>query len=290
MSIFTYLPETDTKEGCGSLFQREIYAYLVSLREGGNFIRSNLSPYSLHEPCFISMHTASCIWNSLFSFNSALPYKEYIINTPPYGLTPISYKQSCDYLGNLKVETVQYLLSTFRRQFWAHNACLINDAKEKFSESISVALHLRNYSPGDTQMGVKSLPWEIFSEDYGLRNENKIFYAHFYASLCSRILRKYPKGKRPATVFIYSTGERQSFEYLLYMFSRLKINVQLHLNRPSYIDFLELITADHLVCAKSSFSHLAALCSHSPKYARKHGNRFPTWIDVMLCADDNILY
>ena len=75
MSIITFRQSSrELTEAVGSLFQREILAYLVSLKYSFKFLRSNLIFYKKHNP-----KIAIKKFDKLFKFlnNSKLDLKNY---------------------------------------------------------------------------------------------------------------------------------------------------------------------------------------------------------------------
>ena len=286
--MYTYIPEADFQEGAGSIFQREILARLVAINDGIPFVRHYQLCNPAHEGSLNSRHIAAYVWNNIFSISNEIPLDMYI-NGIGSNIRNIKFQDAQNTLSNMNTKQFDNLVSEFRDQFIFHNKDLILDCRMKFSGQHSIGLHLRNYSSGDSQIGEMSLPWEIFSEDYGLPNQNNMFYAHYYSAICFAIKREHAAFQSEFPLYIYSTGELNDFRYICNFLSRLGFQPKLHLNRPSYMDFIELISHTHMVCAKSSLSYIAGLCSRSLKYARKKGNRFLYTSDTILVEDNIVL-
>ena len=287
--IYTYKPEFLDSEGAGSIIQREIYAYFLSKNDKAEFVRTPIQLNIRHEPRDKRLHYASYMWENMFSFLG--PFEDqYIWNKGqdvakrnPKGISIRYAKEIIDRISQNRFDTLCRELSA---DFNKHNVKLLRESHSKFSYDSSIALHLRNYSIGDTQLGEKSLPWEIFSEDYGLANQNNIFYAHFYASLCKEIAIH--NNLNNPKVNIYSTGNLDSFSYIKWLLNKMGMEVKITINEPSYIDFIDLVSHKYIIGAKSSFSYLVALCTTNKMYIRdKFRMRMPSSITRIL--DDQIL-
>lgn len=278
-------------EGAGSMLQREIYAYFSSRLSNDIFVRTPYQIDTAHETSILACHLSNHIWQQTFSFLGEVRDDNTLSDLDgEWEIADVDFAASRRTIFALTEDSWASLLWDFRRIFLDHNSenrrkiCTIS------SEDWNVALHLRNYSKGDTQLGLKSLPWEIFSEDYsrfGIRNNNHHFYPNLYAACIIRLLGA-RESHKPPFVSIYSTGNIEDFDLLAYQLRAKLIPFRLCIDRPSYTDLYDLTFSDEVILAKSSFSYLVALCSTSRKHMRGH---FPIRLppDVTSICDTDAL-
>ncbi len=288
MSIITFRQSNrEYTEAVGSLYQREVLAYLVSLKYNYNFIRSNFKFYKKHNK---NLKTGN--FDNLFKFfnNSKKILKNYqIIN-----LSNIKQIKKKNYVYNLPFHISEKFISLlsfqertdiikkFRKNFWKHNKKKINRNKD----FLQIVLHIRNSSKGDTIFGNDTLPYQLFSFDYGLPNNNPIFYKKWYVSMVRKIIKE-NKSSKKLKIYICSTGKKKDFFYLKKELSKF-CQTNFYLNIDEYKTFKKMILADYLVLSQSSFSYLASMISNGKKYIR-NGFRHPLPSDVEVINDRHLL-
>lgn len=257
-------------DGAGSMLQREIYAYFFSRLSNDIFVRTPYQIDTTHETSFVARHLSNLIWRQTFSFLGEMRDDKVANLECECDVANVDFETSRRTILALAEDSWANLLLDFRRSFATHTS----DNRRKIctisTDNWNVALHLRNYSKGDTQLGLDSFPWEIFSEDYskfGIRNNNHRFYSNLYAACIIRLLAASECYKSPF-VSIYSTGRIEDFDLLAYQLCAKHIPFRLCINRPSYTDFYDLTFSDEVILAKSSFSYLTALCSTSKMWMR----------------------
>lgn len=284
---YTYIADY-APEGAGSMIQREVYAYLLALNDTASFVRTPFQIEYRHELDLHASHLCNSVWNLYFDFmnNSDRTVLSTLVSA--HNCRNISFVESKNRIDRLPQSTWKSCLEIFRLQFNLHNKLLLDQIRSNTSSKVQIGLHIRNYSAADTQIGAQSLPWEIYSVDYrkfGIKLNNPIFYANLYTSFVVHILAEHKIHYDNVGVNIYSTGNPEDFALLLYQLKRKNISSTLFLNRPSYQDFMEMVTCDYLILAKSSFSYLASLCASSTKYIR-NGFRVRLPYDVNILNDD----
>lgn len=287
MSIITFRQsKREFTEAAGSLYQREVLAYLISLNSSFKFIRSRLLFYKKHNPKIRIRQ-----FDSLFKFfnNIKLPNSEYesvtVLNKKlikkDKKIYNIPFHISEKIIANLSVKRRDYLIKKFRKQFWNNNKKI-----KQRKNSFNIVLHIRNKSKGDVIKGDSSLPYQLFSHDYKLPNNNPIFYKNWYLAVVNKILRENPRFKN-ATVYICSTGRNSDFKDLFFELSKI-CKIKKIINIDEFETFKIMINADHLVLAQSSFSYLASLINNKKKYIR-NGFRHPLPSDIQILNDYSFL-
>ncbi len=288
MSIITFRQSNrEYTEAVGSLYQREVLAYLVSLKYNFYFFRSNLIFYKKHN---FKFKTNS--FNNLFKFfnNSKKKFKNYKISTAS-NIKQLSKKNyvynlpfhiSEKFISSLSLKERTDLIKRFRKNFWKHNKKKFNKNKDYFQ----IVLHIRNISKGDTIFGNDTLPYQLFSFNYGLPNNNPFFYKKWYVSVVKKIIKK-NKSSKKLKIYICSTGNKKDFFGLKKELSKI-CQTNLYLNIDEYKTFKKMILSDCLVLSQSSFSYLASLISNGKKYIR-NGFRHPLPSDVEIINDRQLL-
>ena len=288
MSIITFKQSDREKtEAVGSLYQREILAYLVSLKIYFKFCRSKFDFYKKH-----NKNIKIKKFDNLFQFlnNSKIPQKKK--NLVKISSSKQLHKDSMIYnipfhvsekiITNTSLLERTKLIKKFRREFWSFNKKKIN----KDNKSFTIVLHIRNKSKGDTISGMSTLPYQIFNYDYGLPNNNPIFYKKWYLLIVKKILSEINSSKKKK-ILICSTGKKSDFLLLKKELDKI-CKTDLYLNIDEFKTFKKMITADYLVLSQSSFSYLASLISNGKKYIR-NGFRHPLSSDVNIIRDDILM-
>jgi hypothetical protein len=277
-SVYHSLPSNHT-EGVGSCYQRQVLTYLLSLKlnYGFRLTLENPNPFHLEKPEYQS--------DEALKFFNHLAKKS--VGHAPHGCLRHSslwmiqdlLKQMPDKSFDLEFTWSEIralvsetgllrnddYLSEFRRHL-RQESLYVPPVTKLRSREIEIGVHIRNYSPGDTQLKEKSRPWEIFTEYYDNFNnpsKNEENYYHLIQTISKNHIMRSPKD---LSVTIYSQGLKTDFESLLNKLTTAGYTVQLHLNRTPFHDLFDLIHSDALLLAQSAFSYLASLCSGAPKY------------------------
>ncbi len=287
MSTITFKQsKRELTEAIGSLYQREILAYLVSLKLNFYFKRSKLFYYKKHNPKFKILK-----FNKLFKFlnNSKLIKNNYqtvdvkslnFVNQNNI-LYNLPFHISEKIISNTNFKDKNFIINKLRKHFWFYNKKIKN--KKNFK---SLVLHIRNKSKGDVIFGDNTLPYQIYSYNYKLPNNNPSFYTDWYVALVRKILNENKTSKK-IKIFICSTGKTRDFRELYNRLNKI-CETKLWLNKDEFKTFKKMITADHLVLSQSSFSYLASLISKGKKYIR-NGFRHPLSQDVQIIKDYKLI-
>ena len=267
---YTFLPDKNHSEGFGSIFQSELFAFMYAKSKNRPFFRSEFKLYNGH-----AMNKNTREEEQYIFFNFLTSKKD----RSEYDLINIKFTDSYSYLTSLTLIEIKSLIDLVRRKYYASRL----NKNYKVSNEINIALHLRNISSGDVIFSLDSLPWQYFNYDYGLKNNNPLFYANFYSEIVNMIIRQLPSDKKVITT-IYSIGDSIDFDQI-----KKKINspVLLKLNNHVLDDFIELINSDYLVLAQSSLSYLASFLHTSPKFIREGFRHFTTYDTIIV--NDNIV-
>ncbi len=288
MSILTFKQsKREYTEAVGSLYQREVMAYLVALKMNFKFYRSKLIFYKKHNSS-ININKFDQMFN--FLNNKKIYVQSYnfidVLNTKIIfnhkNIYNLPFHISEKIFSNINIKTRNRIISKFRKLFWTHNKIIKKDKK-----NLNIVLHIRNKSKGDVIFGQSSLPYQIFSQNYNLPNNNPSFYKNWYVAIIKKILRENRKSKKKIKISICSTGKKADFDELfkeLRKFSKIKF----FLNIDEFVTFKKMITADHLVLSQSSFSYLASLINCGKKYIR-NGFRHTLTDDVKVIKDYDLL-
>ncbi len=280
-------------EGAGSLFQREVFAYLVARHLRYEFVRFNNSLYTGHEIQSNLSADTERGWAALFSFlgepgvssdrvQLLTELSEISVPLADDFLWSIPFEVSYPFIARLDPSLRAKLIEQLRKEFWGNLPSAYVRHAEHLRTERYVALHIRNRSRGDVVHGLETFPWQCFSVDYGLLNNNPRFYANFYAKLIMKICEKH----NIKQVRVFSTGDHADFWRLMKFLE--PYNARLFLNRSSHLDFFELANADALVMAHSSFSWLAALINVNHVYVRS-GFRHFVPANATVIEDDEIV-
>lgn len=289
MAKVTFIMPDNHNEGAGSFYQRPFLAYLFAKANNLEFVNAINIPSSNHYTPF-EANAIHDLWGKIFKFlgeptevlgsipdfhSAAKNCKDVIYNVP--------FHTSYHYLANLSTQVRETLLGQareeFRRNIQSSFFCPV-----KQSANFVIAIHLRDTSKGDPPKSLKLIDWQLFSHDYGLPDNNPLYYAKLYATNINEIVRKH-KILNPI-LHIHSTGNRENFSFFLSLLDE-KINIKFFLNELAPYSFLDLVFADILVASHSSFSWLALLLRNGPSYIRKDFRHFTTELTSTL---DEVLF
>lgn len=259
-------------EGYGSLLQRELFAFFVALDLSIPFVRCGNQLFTGHDDKDISSAKINTDWGDLFSFmggeesdlECVLVKSTHQIDPTKNVVFDVPFEVSYEYFCNLTDCKREMLIDKARALFWTN----YKFKKDKNKNDYLIVLHLRNISKGDVVCGVESLPWQLFSFDYGLLNNNHDFYTNLYGALVLKLIKDNSIPQKNIYVKVCSTGDSFHFDRLIKMIKPFA-NVELLLNRYAYDDFMLLLEADALIMAHSSFSWLAAFFNENEKYIRR---------------------
>lgn len=288
MSIITYKQSArEYTEGIGSLFQRELLAYLVSIFLKVKFKRSRPFFYARHNKVYYTKKI-----HKLFNF-----FGDLLNNVPLININNtkqinkkknlaynIPYKQSETFFRNLDNKNKKKIVSNLRKKFWKKN--------NLFFKKNTIVLHLRNYSKGDevlfTRSNIeRSFPYQIFSFNYNIPNQNSEFYTKWYVALVTKIVSENKLNKNNLKIYLCSTGKKKEFQKIKQELSKIG-KIRLLLNFNEFKTLKLMICAEFLILAQSSFSYLASFLNLGKKYIR-HSYRSPLPFDVIFIKDYNLL-
>jgi hypothetical protein len=257
-NVITFSPPVNHKEGFGSIFQSEIFAFLYALNQGKQFIRSDFNLYNGHNNS-VDENKHYSFFEFLNSDNSDIFDKQNVEN--------INFMFAHNFLSKLPFDVRESLISSLRARYWRSKN--INSYNLKY---YNIAVHIRNLSKGDVVHSIDSIDWQYFNHDYGFKNNNPKFYSKFYSNIINKVIKNLPAHLVPK-VTIYSTGDPRDFELIQ---SLICVDSELKLNGDVLSDFEKFINSDCLIMAHSSLSYLASLIHLGPKYIRKGFRHFLT--------------
>jgi hypothetical protein len=291
MKEFTFIQtNSELEEGYGSLFQREILAYLVSKYYKGLFFRSKLFFNKKNNPNF----KITKKFNNLFNFIGKLRSNKnsdiknitktkQIKNLNKNSTYNISFKLSLNFFNNLKKKNNKNLILNLRKKFWYKR-------KKKDLNCKTIAIHIRNYRKIDGLVGAvgdRSIKYQFFNHDYNLPYYNKNFFTLWIESLVKLIIKKNRLKKNKFNIILCSTGPRNDFDILRKKL-RTKALIISYIDKDDFNTFIKLINADYLILSHSSFSYIASFLCRGKKYIRE-GFRHPLPYDVNIIKDKVLL-
>jgi hypothetical protein len=267
----TYVPNRDHKEGVGSIYQGILFAFLLSRYLKKKFIYYEPSFYKGH---YKNIDEISTRWFIIFkflnkykseecehieSYNNIIKKnifdKETIIN--------IEFSDSYNILINLDRQILDKLINDLRVEFWSDLKDLNFFPRKKYI----LAIHLRDLNNGDVVIDKKSLPWQYFSYDYKLIDNNYDYYCKLYSSCINNILNTNLNDKFDIELHIHTNANAKTLGPLIKKIDK-RIDVKLYINAPVDITFLDFLTADLLIAYHSSFSWIATLLRVEPSFLR----------------------
>ncbi len=303
-------------EGFGSLFQREILAYILCLFYKKKFVRTKLffNKYINRNPREINK------FNNLFNFlgkknlkvisnkeikqyqkiqynKKTLSYnipfekkQDYLEDIKKFSeikylkkkkLYNIPFKVSLDFLKKLnKIESKKIFLK-FRKNFWSVHKKKINN------KVTTIVIHLRCYRKNIDIGGFQTFMYQYFNFDYGLPNYNTYYFTRLYVGLIKNIIKENKLNKKQIKIILCSTGTKKTFFDIAFKLSKLG-KFYLYINKSDFNTFKIMLNADHLILSHSSFSYFASFINEGKKYIRNNF-RHPLPYDVKVVRDYEIL-
>ncbi len=275
MSVITFRNNKKTTEGFGSLYQRELFAYLISLFFNYNFQRSRLFFYLKHKKNLsnynnIKYNTTINKFKKLFNFFNTKTFN-YLVNEidniNKLKKNRIIYNVPFDisekFFSKLSTSIQKNLVKKFRKKFWYFNKKIF--IKKKINKII--VLHIRNKSKGDVEVGEDSFTYQLFSNDYMIHNNNHKFYSNWFFNVAKKIMIEHKLSKKCVKIYVCSSGKKSDFSNLHNNLKKIA-KTQLVINKNEYKTFELLIKADYFIMSQSSFSYLASFINRGSKYIR----------------------
>jgi hypothetical protein len=292
----TFLMDPDNQEGAGSFYQRPFFVYLFAKRHNLPFIHA-INKHSNAHYEKNDYETIKKDWESIYDFLG----EPHLISQPCQTLDlqtslfrektyHLPFDEAYNYIANLDERDREDLLESVRRTFKANLEKSAPHLIPKQQNGTVIALHLRDLSAGDPIPTRQLLPWQMFSVDYGLPDNNPNYYAKLYAHAINSIIKEHHVTK--PILQIHSTGKEQSFAKLVKLLDP-KIDIQFFLNTHPPSSFVAMIYADILIASHSSFSWIPLLMRSNPSYIRRNFRHFlpasTQIIEEVLFKDKNFL-
>lgn len=273
----TFLMDADNQEGAGSFYQRPFLVHLFARKNNLPFIRAMNKHSTVHYEKN-NLDTIQKDWESIYRFlgepHSFLQPCQ-MLNIQSTLLTDkiyhVPFDEAYKLIANLDQQDRETLLDSSRKNFRANLKKYAPHLIPKRQNGTVIALHLRDRSTGDPILSRHLLPWQMFSVDYGLPDNNPEYYAKLYAHAVNSIIKKH-RITNPI-LQIHSTGKQQSFSKLVELLDP-KIDIQFFLNTHPPLSFVAMIYADILIASHSSFSWIPLLLRSGPSYIRRNFRHF----------------
>jgi hypothetical protein len=287
MAIITYSQsKREYTEGVGSLFQRELLAYLTSVVLRTSFKRSKLFFTTAHNKIYHwkKIHKLFNFFGDQLDKNSSIDVDNLDFIKKKKVIYNLSFKFTEKFFLNLNKKIKKKIITDIRKKFWNINNIIL--------KKNTIVLHLRNYSKGDYVLFDKSniersFPYQIFSFNYNVPNQNSEFYRKWYVALINKIIVDNGLKKEKIIIYLCSTGPKKEFKKIINDLSKLA-RLKLLLNFNVYQTFKLMISAEYLILSQSSFSYLASFLNIGKKYIREKF-RHPLPPDVILVKDYNLI-
>jgi hypothetical protein len=200
----------------------------------------------------------------------------------------LPFDTAYEFLNSIGAAERETLLEPIRTSFKANLESNAPHLIPKHQDGTVIALHLRDRSSGDPIPSRRLLPWQMFSVDYGLPDNNHSYYSKLYAHAVNSIVAEH--SITTPILQIHSSGKEGSFKELISLLNP-KIEVQFFLSEHPPKSFVAMIYADILISSHSSFSWLPMLLHEGPKYIRKNFRHFlpanTKIIEEVLMKDKN---
>lgn len=290
----TFQMDPDNAEGVGSFYQRPFLGYLFALHQGLSFIHAHNRHSDVHyakDDAFSINRDLEDIFEFLGKSTAfKQPHPCLTLDHPAIAehIYHVSFETAYAFINSLDDLDRERLLASARSSFRRHLAVRANHLIPKKQTGTTIALHLRDRSSGDPIPSRKLLPWQMFSVDYGLPDNNPRYYAKLYANAVNSIVAEHQITK--PILQIHSTGNVESFCYLQSLLNP-RVEIQFFLNSHPPKSFVAMIYADILIASHSSFSWLPMLLHDGPKYIRKNFRHFvpadTKIIEEVLMKDKN---
>lgn len=273
----TFHMDPDNQEGAGSFYQRPFLAYLFAKHNNLPFIPAinKLSGAHYEKDSFDLIKKD---WESIYRFLGephffsqpcqTLNIQSILLSDKTYH---IPFYEANNFITNLDKLDREALLDLSRKNFKANLEKYAPHLIPKQQNGTVIALHLRDRSAGDPIPTGRLLPWQMFSVDYGLPDNNPDYYTKLYANAISSIIKEHSITK--PILQIHSAGKEQTFSKLVALLDP-KIEIQFFLNAHPPLSFVAMVYADILIASHSSFSWIPLLLRNGPSYIRKNFRHF----------------
>jgi hypothetical protein len=273
VSVITFRNNKKGTEGFGSLYQRELFAYFISLFFNFNFQRSRLFFYLKHKKNLSNYNgkykTIINKFNKLFNFFNTKTYN-YLVNEidninnlkKKRIIYNVPFHVSEKFFSKLSTSIQKNLVKKFRKKFWYFNKKIFIKKKNKI-----IVLHIRNKSKADIVVGEDSFTYQLFTNDYMIHNNNYKFYSSWFFNVVKKIMVENKLSKKCVKIYVCSVGKRSDFSNLYNNLKKIA-KTQLVINKDEYKTFKLLINADYFIMSQSSFSYLASFINRGSKYIR----------------------
>ncbi len=273
----TFIMDPDNQEGAGSFYQRPLFAYLFAKQNGLPFIRAINKHSDVHykkDDLDVIQKDWELIYNFLgepHSFSQPcqiLNVQSTLLRDKIYH---VPFDEAYKFIAKLDQRDRETLLDSSRKIFKANLEKYAPYLIPKPENGTVIALHLRDRSTGDPIPSRHLLPWQMFSVDYGLPDNNPRYYAKLYAHAVNSIIKKHRITK--PILQIHSTGKQESFSKLVELLDP-EIDIQFFLNAHPPLSFVTMVYADILIASHSSFSWIPLLLRSGPSYIRRNFRHF----------------
>jgi hypothetical protein len=291
----TFLMDPDNTEGAGSFYQRPFLALITAQRLNLPFIHATNRHSDTHYKDG-NFRLINQDWECIFRFLGkptafVQPCPSLILNNPVIaGQTyHLPFDAAYEFLNSIGTTERETLLEPIKKSFKVNLESNAPHLIPKHQTGTVIAMHLRDRSSGDPTPSRRLLPWQMFSVDYGLPDNNHSYYSKLYAHAVNSIVSEHSIAT--PILQIHSSGKECSFKHLISLLNP-KIEVQFFLNEHPPKSFVAMIYADILISSHSSFSWLPMLLHRGPKYIRKNFRHFlpanTKIIEEVLMKDKNI--
>ncbi len=273
----SFLMDPDNAEGAGSFYQRPFIAMLVAKQLRLPFLNASNRHSAVHykEDSFQKINRD---WEGIFGFlgevakfEQPCPYLDLHMPAIAGQTYHLPFDTAYEFLNSMPAHEREPLLESARESFRENLKTKCPHLIPTPQDGTIIALHLRDRSAGDPLPTRRLLPWQMFSVDYGLPDNNPRYYSRLYAHAVNSIVIEHNIQK--PILQIHSTGKASSFKQLISLLNS-GIEVQLLLNDHPPKSFIAMIYADILIASHSSFSWLPMLLNDGPKYIRQNFRHF----------------
>lgn len=291
----TFQMDPDNAEGAGSFYQRPFLTSLVAKQLKLPFINTSNRHSAVHYKTE-DFQQINQDWENIFGFLGEIAPLSQPCPSMDLGKPVIAeqtyhlpFDNAYAFLNSLKESEREQLLKSARLSFKANLQTYAPHLIPATQAGTIIALHLRDRSAGDPIPTRRLLPWQMFSVDYGLPDNNHHYYSKLYAHAVNSIVTEH--NIEHPILQIHSTGKESSFAYLSSLLDP-KIKVEFFLNEHPPKSFIALTYADILIASHSSFSWLPMLLHTGPKYIRKNFRHFlpanTKILEEVLLKDKNL--
>lgn len=254
-------------EGAGSVYQHLLSAWIISRHIGYDYYHRK--PNYVHHK---EGDTFGDDWERIFHFLEMTSCAEV---TKP--VQKIKSLMNCNEINKNFSYDVSFMIKALDKIM---HHCNLNELRDNFYQymqykpkqmlwknenTIRICLHLRNSNKNDVLFGNQTLPWEVFSMNYNVPNQNHEFYKKYYTNMLVQLRYIFMKRGKNVEFHIFSQGDPKIFNCFE------EIGGFVHLDEVSATDsFWHFLYADVFVMGKSSFSLLAGLLNRNIKIMRNY--------------------